>query len=88
MRSLDSILAVATTLAAFTAAGFIGYGVCQAGCLTVVMACSDAAGFTWGATMAAIAPMSGSLCERIIGTYSFNSPLEIPVRSIVRSVNR
>ncbi|KAK1977458.1 hypothetical protein LZ30DRAFT_664953 [Colletotrichum cereale] len=32
-------------------AGPLGYGVCQAGCSAVVMACYTAAGATWGATL-------------------------------------
>jgi CHASE2 domain-containing sensor protein len=29
-------------------AGPLAYGICQAGCATLVMACYGAAGFTWG----------------------------------------
>ncbi|KAF1970296.1 hypothetical protein BU23DRAFT_556961 [Bimuria novae-zelandiae CBS 107.79] len=61
----------ATALLALTstvAAGPIGYGVCQAGCSTVVMACYAAAGFTWGATLGATAPASIVACNAAYGT--------------------
>ena len=45
--------------AALASAGPIGYGICQAGCAAVVMACYGAAGFTWGATLGATAPATG-----------------------------
>jgi hypothetical protein len=49
-------------------AGPAAYGVCQAGCATVVMACYSAAGFTWGATMGASAPASVIVCNSAFGT--------------------
>ncbi|KAH8600237.1 hypothetical protein B0O99DRAFT_612058 [Bisporella sp. PMI_857] len=60
-----------TLLMAFTppiAASLIGYGVCQAGCSTVVMACYGAAGFTWGATLGATAPATIIACNSAFGT--------------------
>ncbi len=49
-------------------AGPAAYGVCQAGCASVVMACYSAAGFTWGATMGASAPASIVACNTAYGT--------------------
>ncbi|KAK3203648.1 hypothetical protein GRF29_106g229777 [Pseudopithomyces chartarum] len=49
-------------------AGPIGYGICQAGCAAVVMACYGAAGFTWGATAGATAPASIVACNSAFGT--------------------
>ena len=49
-------------------AGPASYGVCQAGCSSVVMACYTAAGFTWGATMGASAPPSIVACNAAYGT--------------------
>jgi hypothetical protein len=49
-------------------AGPAAYGVCQAGCATVVMACYSAAGFTWGATMGLTAPASIIACNSAFGT--------------------
>ncbi|KAF2825151.1 zygote-specific protein, partial [Ophiobolus disseminans] len=48
-------------------AGPIGYGICQAGCSGVVMACYSAAGFTWGATLGATAPASILACNSAYG---------------------
>lgn len=48
-------------------AGPAGYGVCQAGCSSVVMACYAAAGFTWGATAGASAPASIVACNASYG---------------------
>lgn len=49
-------------------AGPAAYGVCQAGCSAVVMACYAAAGCTWGATMALSAPASIIACNSAFGT--------------------
>ncbi|KAI2609135.1 uncharacterized protein GGS25DRAFT_493230 [Hypoxylon fragiforme] len=57
-----------TLFAATTIAGPIAYGVCQAGCSAVVMACYSAAGFTWGATLGASAPASIILCNTSYGS--------------------
>jgi hypothetical protein len=48
-------------------AGPAAYGVCQAGCAAVVMACYSAAGFTWGATMGVSAPASIVACNSAFG---------------------
>ncbi|KAH8711905.1 hypothetical protein GQ44DRAFT_689847 [Phaeosphaeriaceae sp. PMI808] len=49
-------------------AGPAAYGVCQAGCSAIVVACYSAAGFTWGATLAATAPASILACNSAFGT--------------------
>ncbi|KAL3458413.1 hypothetical protein BJX64DRAFT_266733 [Aspergillus heterothallicus] len=49
-------------------AGPAAYGVCQAGCSAVVMACYGAAGFTWGATLGVSAPASIIACNSAFGT--------------------
>jgi hypothetical protein len=49
-------------------AGPVGYGICQAGCATLVMACYSAAGFTWGATLGATAPAIILTCNAAFGT--------------------
>lgn len=49
------------------AAGPIGYGICQAGCSTVVVACYAAAGFTWGPTLGASVPASILACNAVFG---------------------
>ncbi|PSN58987.1 hypothetical protein BS50DRAFT_580308 [Corynespora cassiicola Philippines] len=55
-------------LASAVSAGPAAYGVCQAGCATVVMACYSAAGFTWGATLGASAPPTIIACNAAFGT--------------------
>ena len=52
---------------AVTEAGPAAYGICQAGCSSVVMACYAAAGFTWGATLGATAPASVIACNTAYG---------------------
>ncbi|KAK1955786.1 hypothetical protein LY78DRAFT_542662, partial [Colletotrichum sublineola] len=44
------------------------YGVCQAGCSAVVMACYTAAGATWGATLGLTAAPSVIGCNVAYGT--------------------
>ena len=56
------------TIGGIATAGPIGYGICQAGCSAVVMACYAAAGFTWGATLGATAPASILACNAAFGT--------------------
>jgi hypothetical protein len=68
MRHCVPLLATALLSASPASAGPIGYGVCQAGCSAVVMACYSAAGFTWGATLGATAPASIILCNSAFGT--------------------
>ncbi|KAI6186997.1 hypothetical protein M3Y98_00193900 [Aphelenchoides besseyi] len=52
----------------FASSGPIGYGVCQAGCAGVVMACYSAAGYTWGATLGASAPATIVACNTAFGS--------------------
>ena len=67
----SSSLLIALTMTALLAnpsrAGPVGYGICQAGCSGVVMACYAAAGFTWGATLGATAPASILACNSAFG---------------------
>ncbi|CAE7186653.1 hypothetical protein PTTW11_07002 [Pyrenophora teres f. teres] len=68
---LPTLATVATASLIFAhsaSAGPIGYGICQAGCSAVVMACYSAAGFTWGATLGATAPASILACNAAYGT--------------------
>ncbi|KAL8367064.1 hypothetical protein RB599_010973 [Gaeumannomyces hyphopodioides] len=56
---------------AFASPAFAGpaaYGVCQAGCAAIVMACYSAAGFTWGATLGVSAPATIIACNTSFGT--------------------
>ncbi|KAL2782510.1 hypothetical protein BJX66DRAFT_331140 [Aspergillus keveii] len=55
-------------VAGIVSAGPAAYGICQAGCSTVVMACYGAAGFTWGATLGLSAPASVIACNSAFGT--------------------
>ncbi|RAH76780.1 zygote-specific protein, partial [Aspergillus japonicus CBS 114.51] len=54
--------------AGYASATPAGYGVCQTGCATVVMACYSAAGFTWGAALGATIPASILACNSAFGT--------------------
>ena len=66
---LVSVTATALlTLAGSASAGPVGYGICQAGCAAVVMACYTAAGYTWGATLGASAPATIVACNSAFGT--------------------
>ncbi|KAF5547640.1 methyltransferase [Fusarium napiforme] len=61
------------TIASFSttaAAGPIAYGVCQAGCASVAMACYAAGGATWGATAGATAPATIAACNSAFGVCS------------------
>lgn len=49
-------------------AGPIGYGLCQAGCATVVCACYAAAGFTFGTVAAPAAPAPLVGCNSAYGS--------------------
>ncbi|KAK4541970.1 hypothetical protein LTR36_007170 [Oleoguttula mirabilis] len=63
-------LATATALALLitpSLAGPLGYGICQAGCAGVVMACYAAGGATWGATLGATAPAIIVACNTTFG---------------------
>lgn len=55
-------------LAACAEAGIIGYGICQTGCNTLVVACYAAAGFTFG-TVVAIPTIPATLaaCNTSLG---------------------
>ncbi|KAJ5930794.1 hypothetical protein N7466_006287 [Penicillium verhagenii] len=55
-------------LATNVSAGPAAYGVCQAGCAALVMACYSAAGFTWGVAMGATIPASIVTCNSAFGT--------------------
>ncbi|KAI0486197.1 hypothetical protein F4859DRAFT_511198 [Xylaria cf. heliscus] len=54
-------------LAPLASAGPAAYGICQAGCAGVVMACYGAAGFTWGATAGLTLPASVIACNTTFG---------------------
>jgi hypothetical protein len=60
--------AISIALIPSASAGPVGYGICQAGCSAVVMACYSAAGFTWGATLGASAPATILACNAAFGT--------------------
>ncbi|EUC40077.1 hypothetical protein COCMIDRAFT_109719 [Bipolaris oryzae ATCC 44560] len=62
------IATIVFALASPISAGPAGYGLCQAGCSAIVMACYSAAGFTWGATLGASAPASIIACNTAFGT--------------------
>lgn len=62
MRLNSSILGICLVMGSATA-GPIAYGICQAGCAGIAMACYGAAGFTWGATAAATAPATILACN-------------------------
>ena len=63
-----SIILGTSLFAATTLAGPIAYGICQAGCASVVMACYGAAGAVWGATLGAGAPPAVLACNSAYGT--------------------
>ncbi|KAL8346289.1 hypothetical protein RB598_000274 [Gaeumannomyces tritici] len=64
----DSTLLVTMAFASPAFAGPAAYGVCQAGCAAIVMACYSAAGFTWGATLGVSAPATIIACNTSFGT--------------------
>ena len=68
MKSSWALLYAYLFFSSAVSAGPAAYGVCQAGCATVVMACYSAAGFTWGATMGITAPASILGCNSAFGT--------------------
>ncbi|KAI1074424.1 hypothetical protein F5B20DRAFT_586311 [Whalleya microplaca] len=64
MKPVSTLTRLALLAAVPTAlAGPAAYGICQAGCAAVVMACYTAAGFTWGATLGASAPATVVACN-------------------------
>ena len=66
----STILTVLAGLTATAQAGPIAYGLCQAGCASVVTACYAAGGATWGATLGATAPATIVACNTAFGTCS------------------
>ncbi|KAL4863898.1 hypothetical protein BDV12DRAFT_176896 [Aspergillus spectabilis] len=68
MKLLHGAILSTVLLSGTVSAGPAAYGVCQAGCSAVVMACYGAAGFTWGATMGLSAPASVVACNSAFGT--------------------
>ena len=68
MQPLSLIAIIGFFLAGSAQAGPAAYGICQAGCAAVVMACYSAAGFTWGATLGASAPPTIIACNAAFGT--------------------
>lgn len=68
MRFLSLTPLSLLSLSATVTAGPIGYGICQAGCASVVTACYGAAGFTWGATLGATAPATILACNAAFGS--------------------
>ena len=58
------LLSAATT----SLAGPLAYGICQAGCSGLVVACYSAAGFTFGTVAAAAAPAAIVGCNSAYGT--------------------
>ncbi|CAG8960541.1 hypothetical protein HYFRA_00008261 [Hymenoscyphus fraxineus] len=63
-----STFALLAALLSSADSGPIGYGICQAGCASVVMACYSAAGFVWGATLGVAAPPAILACNSAFGT--------------------
>ncbi|KAK7517721.1 hypothetical protein IWZ03DRAFT_376873 [Phyllosticta citriasiana] len=59
LTNLMTSLAVVTS----ATAGPLGYGICQAGCSGVVVACYAAAGFTFGTVLAVAAPPAILVCN-------------------------
>jgi len=65
-----SFLTIIAGFSTTARAGPIAYGVCQAGCASVVMACYAAGGATWGATAGATAPATIAACNSAFGVCS------------------
>jgi len=53
----------------YSITGPITYGLCQAGCSGVVMACYSAAGSTWRATLGATVPPTIIACNTAFGCF-------------------
>ncbi|KAL8849713.1 MAG: hypothetical protein Q9221_005323 [Calogaya cf. arnoldii] len=63
-----TLLPILSTLT-LTSAGPAGYGICQAGCSAVVVACYSGAGFTFGTVTAGAAiPAAIVACNSTFGT--------------------
>lgn len=67
MKNPAAFLWTLLLLSSVVSAGPLGYGICQAGCSAIVMACYSAAGFTWGATLGATAPATILACNSSFG---------------------
>ena len=66
---LSTLLIPLTTLTTLTSAGPAAYGICQAGCSAVVVACYSGAGFTFGTvTAGAGIPAAIVACNSAYGT--------------------
>lgn len=61
------IIIAALSLATAVTAGPVAYGICQAGCAAVVVACYSGAGFTFGTVFAATAPAAIVACNSAFG---------------------
>lgn len=65
----STLIIPTASLVAFTSAGPLAYGVCQAGCSAVVVACYSGAGFTFGTvTAGAGIPAAVLACNSAYGT--------------------
>lgn len=67
MMQLQRLAIPAFAVFGLASGGPAAYGICQAGCCSVVTACYGAAGFTWGATLGATAPASIITCNTAFG---------------------
>ena len=67
LQTLPAFVLLLATPPSLVHAGPIGYGICQAGYASVVMASYGAAGATWGATMGATAPATVVACNTAFG---------------------
>ncbi len=64
-----TLITTFASLTALTSAGPAGYGICQAGCSAVVVACYSGAGFTFGTVTAGAAiPAAIVACNSAFGT--------------------
>ena len=61
---------ITVSLISSAIAGPAAYGICQAGCASVVMACYGAAGAVWGATAGLGAAPAVLACNSAFGTCS------------------
>ena len=64
---LPLLLGASMSIVSLTSAGPIAYGVCQAGCSGIVVACYAAAGVTFGTIAAAAAPPAIIACNTAYG---------------------
>ncbi|KAK2042028.1 hypothetical protein LZ31DRAFT_471277 [Colletotrichum somersetense] len=68
MKPASNFLFLVTSCLPCALAGPAAYGICQAGCSAVVMACYTAGGATWGATLGAPAGPTIIGCNLAYGT--------------------